>query len=133
MAGGMIPKYADGADTGWVRLTNTGVFHPRTASDAYGLFIRKLGNVVTIIARQIQLDTELPAETYGSSVNLITNLDTKYRPAYTVNSFAGWPTNAGRTVTHVQITETGNITFFAPPQTTWPTNVSIDFTQTFLV
>lgn len=56
MASGLIPKYADGTDTGWLEVPSL------TSSDdgfTGTMYYRKVGNVVTVMAYRMHLKADL--------------------------------------------------------------------------
>ena len=115
MAAGRIPKFADGTDSTWTEITHANI--------SGSINVRKIGNIVTVVASGITLKTALTATNV-----IIGSLASGYRPIVNANFPGGNSAKFGQ----VRILSTGNILFYKPSGDTWATTDVIHFCMTYI-
>lgn len=118
MATGVIPKYADGTDTGWVSVVGD--------NDASMLFTgtikyRVVGEIVNVVGAQIRLKTDF---TSGTSRAIAPYILAGYKPASNVSIWGG---NSDKQ-TQITLNNAGSILIYRGGLT-WTTtdNINLSF------
>lgn len=117
MATGVIPKYADGTDTGWVSVVGD--------NDPSMLFTgtikyRVIGELVNVVGAQIRLKTDMSS---GASRSIAPYILADYKPAANANVIGG---NSGK-FTQIQVNTAGSVMFYRQSEVTWTTTENINF------
>lgn len=117
MATGVISKYADGTDTGWVSVVGN--------NDSSMLFTgtikyRVIGELVNVVGAQIRLKTDMSS---GTGRAIAPYILADYKPTSNVNVIGG---NSDK-FTQIQVNTAGSVMFYRQSSVTWTTTENINF------
>lgn len=117
MASGIIPKYADGTDTGWVSVEgSSSSTYLYTGTIKY----RAIGKIVNVVASGIHLTT---AMTSGSYRTIAPGILSAYAPAEQAIVIGG----NSNVFTQISVSTSGSVNFYRKTGDSWATTDNINF------